>query len=309
MVTGGCGFVGSHLVRALRARGVPRVVVLDSLRYGSRTNLDGVGPGVEIVAHTLGTDPPSQLHEALRGVRWLFHLAAEKHNQAKDDPAEILRSNVDGTHALFEAAARAGVEKTAFASSLYVYGRMAGGPFSEDEPPEPRTVYGISKLCGEQLLRYVAAKHGMAYAVLRYLFVYGPRQFAGTGYKSVIVRTFERLCRGEPPVIYGDGEQALDYVYVDDAVEATIAAMCAPLAGAVLNIGSGTATTVNALVAMMQGVAGTALPVRYEPADWTAGSCRVGDVDRASRLLGWTARVSLDEGLALTYRWIAAAGR
>jgi UDP-glucose 4-epimerase len=309
MVTGGCGFLGSHLVRALRARGVARIVVLDSLRYGTRADLDGVGGGVEIVAHTLGTDPPSRLHEALQGVRWLFHFAAEKHNQAKDNPAEILRSNVDGTYALFDAAARAGVEKAVFASSLYVYGRMVGRPFAEDEPAEPRTVYGISKLCGEQLLRYFGGEHGMECAVLRYLFVYGPRQFAGTGYKSVIVRTFERLCRAEAPIIYGDGEQALDYVYVDDAIEATIAVLRKPLNDAVLNIGSGTATTINALVAMMQRVAGTALPVRYEPADWTAGSRRVGDIDRARRLLGWTPRVSLDQGLARTYRWIAAARR
>jgi UDP-glucose 4-epimerase len=309
MVTGGCGFIGSHLVRALCARGARRVVVLDSMRYGDRANLDGAGAGVEIVAHTLGRDSPARLHESLRGVRWLFHLAAEKHNQSKDTPAEVLRSNIDGTYALFEAAARAGVEKTVFSSSLYAYGRMAGPPFDEDEPAEPRTIYGITKLCGEQLLRQVAAEHGMACNVLRYLFVYGPRQFAGTGYKSVIVRTFERLRRGEAPVVYGDGEQALDYVYVDDAIDATIAALYEPLTGAVLNIGSGTPTTVNALVAMMQRVAGTDLPVRYEPADWTAGSCRVGNIDRARRLLGWTPQITLETGLVRTYRWITARTR
>lgn len=309
MVTGGCGFIGSHVVRALRARGVARVVVLDSLRYGARANLAGACDGVEVVRHTLGTDPPSSLREALRGVRWLFHLAAEKHNQAKNSPAEILRSNVDGTYALFEAAARAGVAKMVFTSSLYVYGRMAGRPFDEDEPAQPRTVYGITKLCGEQLLRHVAHEHGMAWNALRYLFVYGPRQFAGTGYKSVIVRTFERLRRGEPPVVYGDGEQALDYVYVDDAVEAALAALCEPVSGAVLNIGSGTATTINALMAMMQRAAGTDLPVRYEPADWTAGSCRVGNVDRARRVLGWSPRVPIEEGLARTYRWMIEGNR
>jgi UDP-glucose 4-epimerase len=117
--------------------------------------------------------------------------------------------------------------------------------------------------------------------------------------------TFERLRQGQSPIIYGDGEQTLDYVYVDDAVQAAIAALCNPLSGAVLNIGSGTGTTINALVGSMQQVAGSGLPVRYEPADWTAGSRRVGDVDRARRLLGWQATVSVEEGLARTYRWMA----
>src|SRR5689334_6941784 len=122
MVTGGCGFIGSHLVRALLTRGAARVVVLDSLRYGDRANLRGMEHGVEIVPHVLGTDDPARLREVLRGVRWLFHLAAEKHNQSKGAPAEVLRSNVDGTYALLDAAARAGVEKVVFTSSLYAYG-------------------------------------------------------------------------------------------------------------------------------------------------------------------------------------------
>jgi nucleoside-diphosphate-sugar epimerase len=307
MVTGGCGFIGSHLVRALLAGGVARVVVLDSLRYGDRANLGGLGDAVQVVPHTLGSDDPAVLREALRGVRWLFHLAAEKHNQSKDTPLEVFRSNIDGAYTLFDLAARAGVEKAVFTSSLYAYGRMSGPPFVEDEVPQPHTVYGISKLCGEHLLRHAGVAHGVAWTVLRYLFVYGPRQFAGMGYKSVIVKTFERLLRGESPVVYGDGEQTLDYVYVDDAVAATIAALGAPADGEVVNVGSGAATTVNALIALMQKVAGTHLPVRGEAADWTAGSRRVGNVEKARRVLGWQASTPLEDGLRQTFAWMAGA--
>jgi UDP-glucose 4-epimerase len=304
VVTGGCGFIGSHLVRALVARGAERVVVIDSLRYGDRANLGALSERVELVQHTLGSDDPAHLRAAFEGARWCFHLAAEKHNQSKDTPLEVFRANIDGTWLLFDAAARAGVEKIVFTSSLYAYGRLSGPPFVETEVPEPRTVYGVSKLAGEHLLRQLGAERGVAWAALRYLFVYGPRQWAGMGYKSVIVKTFERLKRGEAPVVFGDGEQALDYVFVDDAVEATLTAMTAPVSGEVLNIGSGAATTVNALVDAMQRVAGTAHRVEHVAPDWTAGSRRVGDVAKARRLLGWSPVTPLEAGLGQVWNWV-----
>jgi UDP-glucose 4-epimerase len=303
LVTGGCGFIGSHLVRALVGAGAGRVTVVDSLRYGDRANLAGSSPNVEIVQHTLGVDDPAALSAALGGVRFVFHLAAEKHNQSKDDPVRVMRSNIEGSWLLLDAAARARVEKVVFTSSLYAYGRLRGAPFVEDELPQPRTIYGISKLTGEHLL----AVAGVPFTVLRYLFVYGPRQFAGMGYKSVIVKTFERLRRGEPPVVFGDGEQTLDYVFVDDVVDATLAALMPGANGEVINIGSGRPTTVNELMTLMQDVAGTSLPVRHEAPDWTAGSCRVGNIDKARRVLGWTARTPLRDGLAATYAWLAGS--
>src|SRR5262245_11668868 len=145
LVTGGCGFIGSHLVRALCARGARRVVVLDSFRSGTVDNLGADADRVEVVRLTLGTDPQTALPRPLEGIDYLFHLAAEKHNQSREDPVGMLRSNVEGTHALFAAAAAAGVRKVVFTSSLYVYGRMTGPPFREDECPRPTTVYGISK--------------------------------------------------------------------------------------------------------------------------------------------------------------------
>ncbi len=306
MVTGGCGFIGSHLVRALVARGARRIVVLDSLRYGNPANLGQTSASVEVIRHQLGKDPPADLARALAGVEGLFHLAAEKHNQSVDSPIEVLRSNVEGTHTLFDLAAAAGVKKVVFSSSLYAYGRLLGSPFSEDEVPRPTTVYGISKLCGEHLLGHFAKTRGLPYNVLRYLFVYGPRQFAGMGYKSVIVKNGERLLAGDPPVIFGDGKQTLDYVYVDDVVDATIRALESDISNETFNIGSGQPTSIEQLISTLIAVSKRSATAVHEPPDWTAGSFRVGNVDKARRLLGWSAATSLAEGLARTFEWTAS---
>lgn len=309
VVTGGAGFIGSHLVSELVRRGAARVVVIDSLRYGDAANLAGLGDSVQIVRHTLGHDAPEELAPALDGAHFLFHLAAEKHNQSKGDPPRVYRSNIEGTHVLCELACRAGVKKIVFTSSLYAYGRRRGEPFVESELPQPRTVYGITKLAGEHIVAHLAERAGIGHVVLRYLFVYGPKQFAGMGYKSVIVKSFERILRGEPPAVYGDGQQELDYVYVDDAVEATIRAMEHDVSGEVVNVGSGIGTSVDALIDRMLAVSGSSAGKVYEPPDFTAGTCRVANVEKAARLLGFRAGVSLNDGLERTYEWIRASKR
>lgn len=303
-VTGGCGFIGSHLVHELNRRGIGRIVVIDSLRYGDRANLGALSDRVQIVRHTLGQDPPSALARPLAGVDYLFHLAAEKHNQSKDDPERVYRSNIEGTHSLYEAACAAGVKKIVFSSSLYAYGRTAGAPFVETELPQPGTVYGITKLAGEHILRFFEKQHGVEYMVLRYMFVYGPKQFAGMGYKSVIVKNFERLLCGERPTVYGDGQQALDYVYVDDVVDATLRAMELSVSAEVVNIGSGVATRVDGLIDAIVAVSGQRVEKLYEPPDWTAGSHRVANVDKVRRLLAWQATTPLEQGLARTFDFI-----
>ena len=307
MVTGGCGFIGSHLVRRLLAEGVRRVVVLDSLRYGNERNLAGLDDPerVTLVRFTLGSDEPALLERHLEGIDQLFHLAAEKHNQSKHDPDAILRANVLGTHALFAAAARCGVKKTVFASSLYSYGKLAGPPCSETDLPLPTTVYGISKLCGERLLAHATTDQPMRGDALRFFFVFGPRQFAGMGYRSVIVKNFERMRAGEPPVIFGDGSQRLDYVYVDDVVEATLRCMESPGSGRVLNVGSGVGTSIEELTAAMQRVAGSISRPLHEPPDWTAGSSRVASIDAIRKALGWEPRVTLEQGLRKTWNGLS----
>jgi UDP-glucose 4-epimerase len=313
MVTGGCGFIGSHLARRLVEQGAREVLVLDKMKYGAARDLPA---GVKVVRFALGEDEPGLLQQHLAGIDHVFHLAAEKHSQTDRDPDVILSSNVGGTQALLTAASRAGVRKVVFASSVYAYGRMGLPAMVETELPQPRTVYGVSKLAGEHLTAAAAARGGFEWIVLRYFFVYGPGQFRGSGYKSVIVKNGERLLQGLPPTVMGDGEQALDYVYVDDVVDATLRALESSVSGETFNVASGQAVTVNRLLAGLaatalasQGQAGAPLDKVHLPPDDTAGSCRVGSIDRIQAVLGWCPRVNLEEGLYRTYGWMREAFR
>ena len=305
-VTGGCGFIGSHLVRRLLAEGAREVLVLDSLRQGSPDAVTGLGPRVRLVRHQLGADDPRALGPALDGAAGLFHFAAEKYHTS-GTALDVLRTNVAGTWEVLEAARGAGIPRVVFASSLFAYGRTQGTPMREDETPQPCTAYGMSKLLGERLLGHAAAEGGPAHVSLRFFFVYGPRQHAGLGYKSVIVRNYERLLRGEAPTVYGDGRQVLDYVYVDDAVEAAVVAFRAAPSGARYNVGSGTPTAIDHLVDRMIQASGRRAIKEYLPGDETAGTSRVADVSRIAAELGWTPRVTLDDGLARTWRWMTGA--
>lgn len=290
LVTGGAGFIGTHLCRRLLALGA-RVTAIDSMKYACERDFP-------VRRFTLGSDAVDSL--PLADIDGIFHLAAEKHNQSLATPDALFSTNVNGTYQLFAAAARAGVKKLVFSSSLYAYGRMRGAPMHEEEVPTPDTIYGISKLAGEHLLAH-ARKLGIAGTVLRYFFVYGPEQFPGMGYKSVIVANFERLLSGQPALVYGDGAQALDYIYIDDVVSATLAAMSGDADGP-LNVGSGTATTIKDLTARMCALAGGTFV--HTAADWTAGSSRVSSTQRITNALGWSPQVDLDEGLRRTLAWL-----
>ena len=293
MVTGVCGFVGSHLVHRLVREGARRVVVVDDLRHGRAEVVSGLGVEIVRIALGSGDDAQAELQRAMRGVEGVFHLAAEKHNVRRDEPERIREANVTGTRALLEGAARSGVRKVVFSSSLYVYGRDRGAPFDEDEAPREATVYGASKLEGERL---VAAFPGDSCS-LRYMFVYGPRLRGAHEEPSLVARTFERLAAGKAPIIYGDGQQALDYVFVDDVVDATLRAMERSATGA-LNVGSGAGVTVEDLVRRITRLCEKNVEPERAPSDATAGTSRVARVERIARELGWRATTTLDQGLA-----------
>ncbi len=307
MVTGAGGFIGSHLVDALLAAGAEQVRVVDSLAYGSRKNLPCDDPRVQIHNIDLGEVTASDLYPICDGARYVFHLAAEKHNASIGDPNRMLRSNVQGTLNIVQAAADRRCAKLLFTSSLYAYGRLSGPPFREDEVLRPSTVYGTSKVAGEHLTT-LSASAEFETVVVRYLFVYGPRQWANAGYKSVIVKNFERMMAGEQPLILGSGTQALDYIYVSDAVQATIKALTEGANQAVYNIGSGRATDIRTLTSEMIDVAGWRGATAHGPADWTEGSHRVGDISKITRELGWEPQVSLREGLQRTLAWMRERG-
>ena len=303
LVTGGAGFIGSHLVRSLLDQGAREVVILDDLRTGTWQNVPA-DPRIRHLALDFAALSMEELRRAIDGTNFLFHLAAEKHNNSIDSPERVLRVNVDATFRLFAAAAAAGVRKVVFTSSLYAAGRMSLPPMRETDLPEPRTVYGISKLAGEHLLRHFASSAGLRSTTFRLFFVYGPRQFAGSGYKSVIVSNFERILRSEAPIINGDGRQALDYIHVDDVVRALILGLNDEADDEIINIGQGSAIDIASLTGLMLDVAGSHLQPVHAPPDWTAGTHRVCDNDKALSVLGWTPSVAMRDGLAGVFGWM-----
>jgi UDP-glucose 4-epimerase len=306
VVTGGAGFIGSHLIEALLANGCREVRALDNLACGNWNNLSFAEGDERLTKITCDFSEASleTLTDTLQGADYLFHLAAEKHNQSIKTPERVIQVNITGTHTLYQAAVRAGVRKVVFTSSLYAYGATQPPAMVETQLAAPWTIYGMSKLAGENLCLHFERQHQLAFTTVRLFFIYGPRQFAGMGYKSVIVSNFERMRRGEAPVIFGDGEQALDYVYVKDCVEALIAALNPEVNGQMLNIASGQGVSINALTRLMQGVANdTSAPV-FAPKDWTHGTYRAGNPDFTRQTLGWTAKTPLQVGLQQTFNWM-----
>jgi len=307
-VTGGCGFIGSHLIQRLRQH-TARVLVIDSLEYGRRENLDLSDPDIQFEKLKLRSGANDRLRELFKDVDYVFHLAAEKHNQSINSPERVLDANVMGTYELLKAAAQTGVKKVVFTSSLYAYGRMSGPPMSEDETPVPHTVYGISKLSGEHLCRHFSVQLGLPAVSLRLFFVYGPRQYAGLGYKSVIVKNFDRMLKGEQPMIYGDGNQELDYIYVEDAVSAMLLAMTDSDNSDMFNVGNGFAVSINQLTALMMEVAGVKTGCEHGPADFTHGSSRVACTKKFNEHFGVQTRVPIAEGLRYTLEWMTSSRR
>lgn len=306
LVTGGGGFIGSHVAAAHLSRG-DEVVVLDSLVHGRREN---VPPGAEFV-HLDIRDPEAGRLVREGGFHLLSHHAAQmdvRHSVA--DPRFDAAVNLDGLLNLLEAAKDAGVRRVLFVSSGgVVYGEPEVRPTPETVPKLPESPYGVSKLAGEQYLYYYHRVHGMEYAALRYANVYGPRQDPH-GEAGVVAIFSTRLLAGEALTIFGDGEQTRDYVYVDDVVAANLllAEVELPRAGSLddraFNVGTGMETSVNEVARILSDAAGGGGEPRHAPA--RAGELRHSCLDPGRlRALGWSPAVPVAAGLPATYRWIA----
>jgi UDP-glucose 4-epimerase len=275
------------------------VVVVDA---GFTGRVDEVRPDCTLVERDIATLSDSEWDELLLDCDLVFHLAARKYNTPGVTADELLDTNAKATWRLAEAAARAEVSRMVFTSSLYAYGALGPDAMHERDVPMPRTLYGASKLMGEHILRTAGLEHGLSWNCARLFFVYGPGQYADGGYKSVIVTNFERMAAGLAPTICGDGEQALDYVYVADVVQALWVLATGVTSAEVLNVASGRRATINELTATMIEVAGGGFTPEPLPADWTAGTSRVGDPTSCRSTTGWSATTELTAGLALTWQ-------
>jgi nucleoside-diphosphate-sugar epimerase len=297
LVTGGAGFIGSHLVAELLARGAS-VRVLDDLSSGFRRN---VPPGAELLVGDIRD--LEVCRRACEGVGLVYHQAAVASvPRSLAEPATSISANVTGTANVFTAARDAGIERVVYASSSSVYGDSEALPKREAEIGRPLSPYALSKWMCEELADTYARCYGMKFAGLRYFNVFGPRQDPNGPYAAAVPRFFAACLAGEPPTIYGDGQQSRDFTFVADVVEANLLAGSAPLDGAeAFNIGAGSTTTVTDLALAIIRVTGAKVTPKY--VDERQGDIRFSraDVSRARDRLGFWAATGLEEGLARTF--------
>jgi UDP-glucose 4-epimerase len=303
LVIGGAGFVGSHIVDQLLEKPAFEITVLDNFVRGTRGNLDHAtnDPRVRVVDGSV-TDV-ELLGTLMQGVSFVFHLAALWLYECVHEPRSALDVNVVGTYNVVEAAQRAGVKKVVYSSSASVYGNAAFTPMTEDHPFNNRTMYGATKIAGEQFFRAFYEQHTLDYAGLRYMNIYGPRMdYKGT-YVSVIMKALDRIDQGLSPIIFGDGSQAYDFVHVEDVARANILAMESAATDEFFNVGVGSKTTISELVDMLLDITGSPLKPEYLPQEQTFVTNRVGSTDRARDSLGFEAAVPLLEGLRSVVAW------
>jgi UDP-glucose 4-epimerase len=303
VVIGGAGFIGSHIVDQLLREPVREVVVLDNFVRGTRGNLAGVArdPRLRIVEGSI-TDR-DQLRAVLAGAAGVFHLAALWLFECVHEPRAAVDVNVVGTFNVIEAAREAGVRRVVYSSSASVYGDAVVTPMTEDHPFNNRTMYGATKIAGEQFFRATYEQHKLDYVGLRYMNVYGPRMDDRGTYVSVIMKVLDRLDRGEAPVIFGDGSQSYDFVHVEDVARANVLAMKSDLTDQFVNVGMGVKTTINELVRMMLELSGSALTPEYRPQEQMFVTHRVGSTDKARAAIGFEASIPLDAGMRSVIEW------
>ncbi|MBI4507234.1 MAG: SDR family oxidoreductase [Chloroflexi bacterium] len=302
LVTGGAGFIGSHLVAALLERG-QRVRVLDDLSTGQAARLAPFAGRIELVQASLLDE--RALADAVRGVDLIFHQAALPSVQRSvEDPFSNHMANATGTLRLLLAAREAGAPRVVYASSSSVYGDTPTLPKVETMPPQPLSPYAVSKLAGEHYCTVFARLFGVATVSLRYFNVFGPAQDPTSQYAAVIPRFVTAMLRGERPTIYGDGLQSRDFSYVANAVHANLlAAEADGLAGQAVNIATGRRYTLLDLVAALNRLLGTSIAPRHAPP--RPGDVRhsLADTSAAAALLGYQPQVDFEEGLRRTVAW------
>ena len=305
LVIGGAGFIGSHVVDELLLEDVKQVIVYDNFARGSRENLDEALRDSRVRIFEAGGDilQSDVLGAAMKESDQVIHLAALWLLQCYDYPRAAFDVNIRGTFNVLEACRDHGIERLVYSSSASVYGDAVELPMTEEHPFNNRTFYGATKIAGEAMARAFAERYGLSYAGLRYMNVYGARQdYKGT-YIAVIMKILDRLDQGLPPILYGDGSQAYDFIYVQDTARANVCALKSDVTDEFYNVGSGTRTSLRELCELILEVTGSAQSIQYEPAGKTFVTNRIGSTAKAERDLGFRTTVDLREGLARLIEW------
>ena len=309
LVTGGAGFIGSHIAEELVRRG-HRVRVVDSLITGKRRNLNHI-PGVEFLEGDLADAAVAK--RAVDGAGYVLHQAAiPSVPRSVKDPVTSHRANVDATLNVLVAARDGGVKRVVFAGSSSAYGNTPALPKREDMPANPLSPYALQKVIGEQYLQLFTKLYGLETVSIRYFNVFGPRQDPTSPYSGVLAKFITQMLKGEQPTILGDGKQSRDFTYVDNAVEANLLALKVPaseVVGRVFNVATGRRIELNETFRILKKLTGYTGEVQYGPE--RAGDVKhsLADLSRAEKHLGYKPKVDFEEGLRRTIEWYRNRGK
>lgn len=305
LVTGGCGLIGSTTIDRLLPLAPERLVIFDNLARGTTANVEHAlkDPRVTLVRGDIRD--VAALDEVMPGMDAVIHMAAIRITACAAEPREAFEVMCGGAFNVVDAARRAGVKKVVAASSASIYGLAEEFPTPESHHPyNNRTWYGAGKTLLEGLLRSYHDMFGLPYVALRYFNVYGPRMDMHGKYTEVLIRWMERLESGLPPLIYGDGLQTMDFVYIDDIARANVLALQSDVSDEVFNIASGVETSLDELAAALARAMGRAITPEYGPErSVNPVPRRLADTTKAERVLGFRAEIGLDEGLRRLVSW------
>lgn len=305
LVIGGAGLIGSHLVDQLLTKDVKEVLIFDNFCRGTKDNLKQAlqdprckifGDGGDILHLDI-------LNKAMEGIDGVFHLAAVWLLQCHEYPQTAFEVNVRGTFNVISAAIKNKVQRVVFSSSASVYGDAIETPIVEDHTYNNFTFYGATKIAGEHFFKSLGHRYGLNWVGLRYMNVYGARQDYQGAYIAVMHKILDKIEKGERPVVYGDGTQCYDFIYVEDVARANILAMESEASGKCYNVGRGIGTSIKELTEKLLALSKSSLPIQYEPAGLTFVTNRIGCAKAAKKDLGFEWKYDLDTGLQKLIDW------
>jgi len=310
LVIGGGGLIGSHTINELLKEDIAEIRVYDNFSRGKKSNLKQALKDPRVNIFPLGGEVLHRdiLDESMKNIDGVFHFAALWLLHCHDYSRSAFEVNVGGTFNVLEALINNGVKRLVYSSSASVYGDALFEPMTEDHPYNNNNFYGATKIAGEHMCRSLYHRHNntkkyFTYVGLRYMNVYGPRQDYRGAYIAVIMKILDNLDNGKPPIVYGDGSQAYDFIYVKDCARANVCAMKSSSSDQFYNVGTGIRTTIKELATLILDITGSKLKIQYEPAGLTFVKSRIGCPQKAKNEINFEARMELRKGLQELIEW------
>ncbi|MDO8581061.1 MAG: NAD-dependent epimerase/dehydratase family protein [Candidatus Omnitrophota bacterium] len=309
LLTGGAGFVGSYIIDQLLQEPVKEIVVIDNFVRGSRKNLERALQDKRVHLTEGDIRDREGLDHLFEGIDYCFHLAALRITHSAAEPRHALEVMYDGTFNVLESSVKHKIKKVMFASSASIYGQAEEFPTNEKHHPyNNRTFYGAAKTANELMLRSFNHMYGLTYNAVRYFNIYGPRMDTHGKYTEVFIRWYHLIKEGKPPLIFGDGKQTMDFIYIEDVARASILALKAEVQNEAFNIASGVETSLEQLCFLLLDAMGSNLKPQYVPVPEDRKKVevirRLADVSKAKKFIGFEANIELKEGLMKLLHWL-----